>query len=109
MLARYRSLAGCFDALAEDLSGLLRVAGGRRSAERSGHRQPDRALDGRQEHDLRRPDVLLRRVAVFNESMKPIKIGVRNGKRNTGLHPADSHAATPPGIRPGIQLSDLIH
>ena len=71
------------------------------------------ALD-RQEHDLRPPDVLLRRVSVFNESVKPIEIGGRDGKRNAGSHPPDSHAATQPGIRldpivRGIQLSDLIH
>ena len=66
------------------------------------------ALD-RQEHDLRPPDVLLRRVSVFNESVKPIEIGGRDGKRNAGSHPPDSHAATQPGIRLGIQLSDLIH
>ena len=41
------------------------------------------ALD-RQEHDLRPPDVLLRRVSVFNESVKPIEIGGRDGKRNAG-------------------------
>ena len=66
------------------------------------------ALD-RQEHDLRPPDVLLRRVSLFNESVKPIEIGGRDGKRNAGSHPPNSHAATQPGIRLGIQLSDLIH
>ena len=62
------------------------------------------------EHDLRPPDVLLRRVSVFNaRSVKPIEIGGRDGKRNAGSHPPDPHAATQPGIRLGIQLSDLIH
>jgi hypothetical protein len=41
--------------------------------------------------------------------VKPIEIGGRDGKRNAGSHPPDSHAATQPGIRLGIQLSDLIH
>ena len=89
--------------------GFARVAScGRRRTLSRAQRSPTAgpALDGRREHDLRRPDVLLRRVAVFNESVKPIKIGVRDGKRNAGLHPVNSHAATPSGIRPGIQLSD---
>jgi hypothetical protein len=69
---------------------------------------PASALD-RQEHDLRPPDVLLRRVSVVNERMKPIEIGRGDGKRNAGSHPADWHAANPQGILSGIQSLDLIH
>ena len=57
------------------------------------------ALD-RQEHDLRPPDVLLRRVSVFNESVKPIEIGGRDSKRNDRTHPTPDSPrhATQPGI-----------
>ena len=59
------------------------------------------ALD-RQEHDLRPPDVLLRRVSLFNESVKPIEIGGRDGKRNAGSHPPNfarrDPARNPSGI-----------
>ena len=46
---------------------------------------------------------------VFDQIAKPIKVGGRDGKRNTRSHAADSHAASPPGIPVGIQMSDFIH
>ena len=64
---------------------------------------------GAQQHDLRPPDVLLRRVAVLDQSAEPIKVGRRDGNGNAGSHAADSHAASPPGIPLGIQMSDAIH
>jgi hypothetical protein len=64
---------------------------------------------GRQQHDLCAPDVLLRRVAVFDESSEPSPIGKCDRKGNAGSHPPDSHAASPRGILNRIQTSDLIH
>ena len=64
---------------------------------------------GAKHHDLRPPHVLLRRVAVLDQSSEPIDIGGRDGKGNAGSHAADSHAASPPGISTGIQMSDFIH
>jgi hypothetical protein len=62
-----------------------------------------------QQHDLRPPNVLLRRVAVLDQSAKPIKVGGRDGNANAGSHAADSHAASPSGIHARIQMSDAIH
>jgi hypothetical protein len=64
---------------------------------------------GRQPHDLCAPDVLLRRVAVFDESSQPSPIGEWDRKGNAGSHPLDSHAANPCGILNRIQTPDLIH
>jgi hypothetical protein len=64
---------------------------------------------GAEQHDLRAPNVLLRRVAVFDQSAQPIKVGRRHRNGNAGSHAADSHAASPPGIPTGIQMSDAIH
>ena len=64
---------------------------------------------GAEQNDLRSPDVLLRRVSVFDHTAKPIKLGGRDGKRNAISHAANSHAASPPGIPVGIQMSDFIH
>ncbi len=64
---------------------------------------------GAEQDDLRPPDVLLRRVAVPDQSAEPIKVGRRDGKGNTRSHAANSHAASPPGIPDGIQMSDAIH
>ena len=62
-----------------------------------------------EQHDLRPPHVLLRRVAVPDQSAEPIKVRRRDGKGNTRSHGVDSHVASPPGIPPGIQMSDAIH
>ena len=64
---------------------------------------------GAEQHDLRPPHVLLRRVAVLDQIAKPIKVGGRDGNRNPGAHATDSHAASLSGISTGIQMSDAIH
>ena len=53
---------------------------------------------GAQQYDLRPPDMLLRRVAVFDQSEEPIKVGGRDGYGNARAHAANSHAATQSGI-----------
>ena len=63
---------------------------------------------GRQKHDLAPPDVLLRGVAIPDQSQKPEPIFRRNGKRYSCAHAPDSHIASPPGIRNRIQMSDFI-
>jgi hypothetical protein len=62
-----------------------------------------------QQHDLRPPHVLLRRVAVLDQGAEPIKIGGRDGNKSAGSHAAESHAASPPRIDKGIQMEDAIH
>jgi len=64
---------------------------------------------GAEQHDLRPPHVLLRRVAVLDQIAKPIKVGGRDGNRNPGAHATDSHAASLSGISTGIQMLDAIH
>ena len=64
---------------------------------------------GAEQHDLRPPDVLLRGVAVLDQSAEPIEVGGRDRYGNAGSHAADSHAASPPGIPTGNQMSDAIH
>jgi hypothetical protein len=53
--------------------------------------------------------VLLRRVAVLDQAVKPIKVGGGDGKGDACSHVADSHAASPRGIPIRIQMSDPIH
>ena len=62
----------------------------------------------RQQHDLCAPDVLLRCVAVFDESSRPSPIGKCDRKGNAGSHPPDSHPASPRSSY-RIPTSDLIH
>ena len=50
---------------------------------------------GAQQHDLRPPNVLLRRVPVLNESVQPIKAGLGDGEGNASSHADDSHDASP--------------
>jgi hypothetical protein len=64
---------------------------------------------GAQQHDLRPPYVLLRRVPVFDDSAEPIKVGLCDGERDAGSHAADSHAASASGIPSGIQMSGANH
>jgi hypothetical protein len=52
---------------------------------------------GAQQYDLCPPDMFLRRVAVFDQSAEPIKLGGRDGNGNARAHAADSHAASPTG------------
>lgn len=79
--------------------GLAGVAHDRARADAFGHQQ----------HDLCAPDVLLRRVAVFDENSQPSPISKCDRKGNAGTHPPDSHAASPRGILNRIQTSDLIN
>jgi hypothetical protein len=55
------------------------------------------------------PDVLLRSVAIFDESFEPPLIGRRNGDGFSCPHRAESHAPQQEGIQKGTQPSDLIH
>ena len=65
---------------------------------------------GGQQHDLRPPDVFLRRIAVLNQGFEPTtNIGRRNGERFSSAHRADSHDAPAVGIPLGIQMSGSIH
>jgi len=61
-----------------------------------------------EQHDPPPPNVLLRRVAVADQIAEPIQVGRGDGKRDAGSHAPDSHAASPPGIPGGIQMSGLI-
>ena len=47
-------------------------------------------------------------LCVFDQSAEPIKISGRDRNGDAGSHAADSHAASPPGILPEIQMSDTI-
>ena len=64
---------------------------------------------GAEQHDLRPPNVLLRRIAILYQAAKPIQVGGGDGKGDAASHAQDSHAASPPGIPTGIQMSDAIH
>ena len=64
---------------------------------------------GGEQDDLSSPDMLLRGVAIFDESLEPAQIGRRNGHGFSRAHRADSHAPRETGIPKGTQLSDLIH
>jgi len=62
-----------------------------------------------QQHDLRPPYVLLRRVPVFDQSVKPIKIGLSGGESDVSSHPTASHDANSTGIPCRTQLLGAIH
>ena len=64
---------------------------------------------GGQQHDFSPPDMLLRRVAVLNQSLEPTNIGGRNGERFSRAHPPDSHVRTARGIPSGTQMLASIH
>jgi hypothetical protein len=53
--------------------------------------------------------MLLRGVAIFDESLEPAQIGRRNGHKSSRAHRADSHAPRQTGIPERTQPSDLIH
>ena len=53
---------------------------------------------GAEQHDLRPPNVLLRRIAILYQAAKPIQVGGGDGKGDAASHAQDSHAASPPGI-----------
>ena len=64
---------------------------------------------GGEQDDLSSPDMLLRGVAIFDESLEPAPIGRRNGHGFSPAHRANSHAPRKTGIPKGTQPSDLIH
>ena len=64
---------------------------------------------GGEQDNLSSPDMLLRGVAIFDESLEPAPIGRRNGHGFSRAHRADSHAPRKTGIPKGTQPSDLIH
>ena len=64
---------------------------------------------GAEQHDLRTPHMLLRRVAVIDHCTKLIQVGRGDGKGNASSHAPNSHATSPTGIRPGIQMLGSIH
>jgi hypothetical protein len=64
---------------------------------------------GGQQHDLSPPNVLLRRVAVLNQSFEPTNIGGRERERFSSAHRADSHVEPAPGIPFGTQKLGSIH
>jgi len=55
------------------------------------------AVDAQQD-DLGAPDVLLWRIAVFDESHQSLAIGRRNGEGYSCAHAPDSHALSPKRI-----------
>ena len=64
---------------------------------------------GGQKHYLTPPDMLLRRVAVLNQSLEPTNIGGRNEDRFSCAHRANSHVEPASGIPSGIQMLGSIH
>ena len=64
---------------------------------------------GAQQDDFGAPSVLLRRVAIVDESLQPFAVRRRKGDGDAGAHAPDSHALQVAGIPSGIQMSDLIH
>jgi hypothetical protein len=62
-----------------------------------------------QQHDPRRPDVLLRAVPVHHHRSQLGPVGGTHFDGDPFAHPPDSHTASPRGIRRGTLLSDLIH
>jgi hypothetical protein len=53
--------------------------------------------------------LLLRRVAVLNQSFELTDIGGREGERFSSAHRADSHVQSAVGIPPRTQLSGSVH
>jgi hypothetical protein len=64
---------------------------------------------GSEQNDLSPPNVFLRSVAIFDESLEPPSISRQNGNGFSCAHRADSHALQKMGIPKGTQPSDLIH
>jgi hypothetical protein len=64
---------------------------------------------GSEQNDLSPPNVFLRSVAIFDESLEPPSISRQNGNGFSCAHRADSHALQKTGIPKGTQPSDLIH
>ena len=65
---------------------------------------------GGQQHDLRPPDMLLWRVAVRDQRLKPTAIGRRDLDDDIPVRmPQTRTRRAPPGIPLGIPTSDFIH
>ena len=64
---------------------------------------------GGQQHDPGPPNVLLQRVAVFNEGLEPTSLGGRDGNGLSCAHSADSHITSEAGIPNGTRMSGMIH
>ena len=64
---------------------------------------------GREEHDGRPPNLLLRRVTVTDDRLKPAAIASLQRDRNPRAHAQDSHAPNSVGIPCRIHPSDLVH
>ena len=64
---------------------------------------------GGEQHDPGAPNMLLRRIAVADQSLKTAPVGGRNGDGDASTHAADSHTPIHPGIPNGIHSSDFIH
>ena len=62
-----------------------------------------------EQNDLGAPYVLLRSVAVLDQSQQPATVGGQNSDGYSSAHAAGSHTASPAGIPNRIQMSDLIH
>jgi hypothetical protein len=59
--------------------------------------------------NLSPPNVFLRSVAIFDESLEPPSISRQNGNGFSCAHRADSHAPQQEGIPKRTQPSDFIH
>ena len=64
---------------------------------------------GGEQDDLGSPYLLLRGVAILDESLEPVPIGRRYGYGFSRAHRADSHAERITGIPKRTQSSDFIH
>lgn len=64
---------------------------------------------GGEKNDFGAPDVLLRSIALVDQSPQAATVERRNGVGYSGAHRTDSHTAIPAGIPTRIQMSDLIH
>ena len=62
-----------------------------------------------QQDDLSSPDMLMRGVAIPRERRQTAAVTGLECDGNSGAHPPDSHAMSPVGIPPRIQMLDLIH
>ena len=64
---------------------------------------------GRQKHDLRSPNVLLRAVAVSESRFKLVAVGATQLNVGSLVHSSDSHTRVGQRISKRIEMSDLVH
>ena len=62
-----------------------------------------------QQNNLGAPYMLMQGVAIPSERCQTAAVAGFESEGNSGSHPPDSHATSPPGIPLGIQMLDLIH